>query len=188
MTLKRPAQKDDWVKGSLDAGVTLIEYGDFQCPFCGEAYWELERLNDAAGDRLAFVYRHFPLVQVHPYAQIAAEAAEAAGAQGRFWEMHGTLFENQADLRPESLLQYAQALGLDMERFSDDLEQHRHRSKVRRDFMEGVRSGVNGTPTFFVNGERYVGPNTAEGLLAALQGQPTEASGYSLCGDAGLHA
>jgi protein-disulfide isomerase len=170
--LKRRPDERDWVRGPLHAGgPTLVEYGDFQCPYCGRAYWELRRLEEALGDGLALVFRHFPITRSHPYAQVAAEAAEAAGAQGRFWQMHDLLYENQRSLEPDRLLEYARRLDLDVQRFARELESHRHLSKVRRDFMEGVRSGVNGTPTFFIGGERYDGEHTADGLLAALRGE-----------------
>jgi len=172
MTLKRKkADGRDWVRGSPHSQITLIEYGDFECPFCGEAYGELKEVEAAAGDRVAFVFRHFPLSQMHPHAQLAAEAAEAAGAQGRFWEMHDMLFENQEQLDGAALLTYAGALELDLRRFSTDLQTHRHRPKVRADFMDGVRSGVNGTPTLFLNGELYEGPHSADALLAAIEGR-----------------
>jgi protein-disulfide isomerase len=169
-TLKRTVDKKDWVRGPADAPVTLLEYGDFECPFCGQAFWELKRLEQAVGDRVRFVFRHFPIAQAHPHALLAAEAAEAAGAQGKFWEMHDTLFANQHALEPADLLEYADEIGLDRQRFTRDLHEHRFAPKVRRDFMEGVRSGVNGTPTFFINGERWNGPHTAEALLVGLSG------------------
>jgi protein-disulfide isomerase len=169
--LRRVVDPQDWAKGPSDAPVTLTEYGDFECPSCGRAFWELKELEEAAGDRVRFVFRHFPLSQMHPHALIAAEAAEAAGAQGHFWEMHQKLFMNQDNLEPPALLRYAADLELDLPSFSRDLQEHRHLAKVRRDFMDGVRSGVNGTPTFFINGERWNGPFTAEALLAGIEGR-----------------
>jgi protein-disulfide isomerase len=168
--LRTDVGSDDHVLGPSGAPVTLLEYGDYQCPFCGKARWEVRRLLGAIGDRVRFVYRHFPLSQLHPHAVEAAEAAEAAGAQGRFWEMHDLLFENQDALDPPALLSYAEVLELDVPRFEQDLLQHRFADKVRRDFMSGARSGVNGTPTFFVNGFRHDGPHTAEALLATVEG------------------
>jgi protein-disulfide isomerase len=168
--LTRDVDIMDWSKGPADASVTLLEYGDFACPFCGQAFWELKRLEQATGDELRFVFRHFPLAQAHPHAMLAAEAAEAAGAQGKFWEMHDTLFTNQDALELSALLGYAGEIGLDMMRFARDLQDHHHLHKVRRDFMEGVRSGVNGTPTLFINGERWNGSYTAAALLAGLRG------------------
>lgn len=168
-TLRRGVDANDWAKGPADAAVTLLEYADFECPFCGRAFWELRRLQSAVGDRVRFVFRHFPLTQLHPRALLAAEAAEAAGAQGHFWEMYDRLFQNQQNLEAPALLTDAADLGLDMGRFTRDLQEHRYLRKVQRDFIEGVRSGVNGTPTFFINGERHNGAYTAEALLAAIE-------------------
>ncbi|HEY8927028.1 MAG TPA: thioredoxin domain-containing protein [Polyangia bacterium] len=171
MTAHNPSvHEKDWVRGPADAPLTLLEYGDFECPFCGQAFHELERLERTVGDQVRFVFRHFPLAQLHPHARMAAEAAEAAGAQGKFWEMHDTLFTNQQALDPSDLLTYADDIGLDRPRFSRDLQEHRFAPKVRRDFMQGVRSGVNGTPTIFVNGERWNGHFTAAALLTAIRG------------------
>jgi protein-disulfide isomerase len=127
---------------------------------------EIER---RLGNRLCFAYRHFPLTNAHPHAEHAAEAAEAAGAQGRFWEMHDTLFENQDALEDEDLFGYAEELGLDAERLIMEVQASAHASRIREDFRSGVRSGVNGTPTFFINGERYDGATGLEQLLAALE-------------------
>lgn len=171
MSLRRAVDERDWVRGPADAPVTLLEYGDFECPFCGRAHWELKKLERMVGDQVRFVFRHFPLSQLHPHAMLAAEAAEAAGAQGKFWEMHDTLYENQHNLEGQALVHYASGLGLDVPRFNRDLQQHRQLANVRRDFVEGVRSGVNGTPTFFINGVRWNGSYTAEALLAGIQGQ-----------------
>jgi protein-disulfide isomerase len=168
--LDRNIDGEDWVKGPADAPVTLLEYGDFECPFCGRAFSELKRLEQAVGDQVRFVFRHFPLTHAHPHAQLAAEAAEAAGAQGKFWEMHDTLFTNQTALDLSDLLAYADGVGLDKQRFTRDLEGHRFLPKVRRDFREGVRSGVNGTPTIFIDGQRWNGPYTATALLAGISG------------------
>jgi protein-disulfide isomerase len=172
--LNRAVDGKDWTRGPADAPVTLLEYADFECPFCGEAFWELKRLEQAAGDRMRFVFRHFPLSQAHPHARLAAEAAEAAGAQGQFWEMHDTLFSNQRALELSDLLAYADEIGLDRRRFTRDLQEHRFSPKVRRDFMEGVRSGVNGTPTIFIDGQRWDGPYTAAALLDAIRGNRSQ--------------
>jgi protein-disulfide isomerase len=168
--LSRAVDRKDWARGPANAPVTLLEYGDFECPFCGRAFWEVKRLEQAVGDQVRFVFRHFPLVQAHPHAGLAAEAAEAAGAQGKFWEMHDMLFSNQSALELSDLLGYADEIGLDEARFTRDLEDHRFLPKVRRDFREGVRSGVNGTPSFFINGQRWNGPYTATALLAGIRG------------------
>jgi len=176
--LRVPVGALDHVLGPPDAPVTLVEYGDFQCPFCGQAYWEVKKVLEEMGEGLRYVFRHFPLTQAHPFALQAAEAAEAAGAQGKFWEMYARLYEHQQMLDFESLREHAWALGLEDERFTRELMEHRHQEHVRRDFMGGVRSGVSGTPGFFINGERYVGEFSAPVLLSALQGRSVEAPGY----------
>ena len=159
----------DHIDGSADAAVTLVEYGDFQCPSCGAAHPIVQQVREALGDRLRFVYRHFPLSQMHEYAFGAAEAAEAAGAQGKFWEMHDMLFENQEALSEQDLLSYAADLGLDVDRFASDLNDGTFDEKVRHDFMGGVKSGVNGTPTFFINGVRHDGSWEGNSLLEAIE-------------------
>ncbi|MCC6313570.1 MAG: thioredoxin domain-containing protein [Thermomicrobiales bacterium] len=153
-TLTPPVGPRDHAQGSADAPVTLVEYGDYECPFCGEAYGIVKQLQADEGSRLRFVFRNFPLTQSHPFAEKAAEAAEAAGAQGKFWEMHDMLYEHQDALEPQDLIAYATELGLDVERFTRDLDAGTYAERVREDFMSGVRSGVNGTPTFFINGRR----------------------------------
>jgi protein-disulfide isomerase len=157
----------DHVRGPIDAPVTLVEYGDFQCPFCGAAHPVVESVRASMGDDLQFVFRHFPLTTVHPYAEPAAEAAEAAGNEGRFWPMHDSLFLHQDRLAPPDLVARARALDLDIDRFTAELAEHAHAGRVREDMLGGVRSGVNGTPTFFVNGSRYDGPLDVPGLLHA---------------------
>jgi protein-disulfide isomerase len=159
----------DHVQGARDASVTLIEYGDFECPYCGAAYPIVKELVEQMGDRVCFVFRQFPLTQVHPHAEKAAEASEAAGAQGKFWEMHDTLYENQDRLEINSLVRYAGELTLDTERFSSELGDGAYEEQVRTDFMGGVRSGVNGTPTFFINGERFNGDWQGGELMEALE-------------------
>lgn len=163
-----PVSDRDHVKGPIAAPVTIVEYGDYECPFCGAAHLVLKELENRVGSRVRFVFRHFPLTRIHPHAQHAAEAAEAAGAQGRFWAMHDTLFEHQRALDDAHLLSYAAALGLDVERFARELSAHVYAPRVREDFMSGVRSGVNGTPTFFINGRRHDGTFELESLLAAI--------------------
>lgn len=167
--LTQPVTVQDFAQGPASAPVTLVEYGDFECPHCGEAYPIVKQLQEALGSRLRFVYRHFPLSEIHPHAAAAAEAAESAGNQARFWEMHDLLFENQQALDLDSLLEYARRLGLDTDRLYHDLSSHAYARLVEEDFMGGVRSGVNGTPTYFINAERFDGPSTYEALLAALE-------------------
>jgi protein-disulfide isomerase len=164
-----PLGERDHVVGSETAPVTIVEYGDYECPFCGAAHPVVKALQDELGDNLRFAYRHFPLSQIHPHSFQAAEAAEAAGAQNRFWQMHDMLFEHQNRLGTQDLLAYASAVGVELEPFAEDLAEHRHAPRVREDFLSGVRSGVNGTPTFFVNGVRHDGGYDLESLLGAVQ-------------------
>ncbi|HEY0396976.1 MAG TPA: DsbA family protein [Acidimicrobiia bacterium] len=159
----------DHIRGTVDAPISLLEYGDYECPFCGVAYPVVEAVREEMGDALRFVYRHFPLTTVHPHAWMAAEASEAAGAQRRFWPMHDLLFEDQEHLAVPDLVTRARALGLDEDRFEEELAAHVHAGRVQEDFVSGVRSGVPGTPTFFVNGVRYEGPTDVDSLLAAVQ-------------------
>jgi protein-disulfide isomerase len=163
-----PISSRDHVLGPADAPAKLLEYGDYECPFCGEAYPNVSALLDQLGDSVQFAYRHFPVASLHPHAPRAAEAAEAAGAQGQFWAMHDLLFQNQDALELEDLQAYAQAIGLDLDRFETDLMDHRHAERVRQDFRSGIRGGVNGTPTFFVNGVRHDGDYDLGSLLAAV--------------------
>jgi Na+/H+ antiporter NhaA len=160
----------DHIRGDPDAIVTVVEYGDFECPYCGRAEPTIRELLARAGDdHLRYVFRHLPLADVHPNAQLAAEAAEAAGAQGRFWEMHDRLYEHQDALRPRQLIAHAQALGLDVERFADDLRERRWLSRIKRDVEGADQSGVSGTPTFFINGRRHHGVYDIDALRAAVR-------------------
>ncbi|SNT01738.1 Na+/H+ antiporter NhaA [Geodermatophilus saharensis] len=158
----------DHVRGPVDAPLTLVEYGDFECPFCGRATGAVEELRERFGDRLRYVFRHVPLTDVHPHARLAAEAAEAAAAQGRFWEMHDRLFAGQDRLDPGDLLEHAAAVGLDVVRFSRDLGSGQYARRVEQDVESAEASGVEGTPTFFVGGRRHTGPYDADSLAAAL--------------------
>jgi protein-disulfide isomerase len=164
-----PLNERDHVIGPETAPVTVVEYGDYECPYCGAAYPVTKALQQRLGENLRFAYRHFPLSQIHPHSYQAAEAAEAAGVQDSFWEMHDMLFEHQARLSTQDLLAYAGALGLELERFAEDLAEHRHAPKIRDDFFSGVRSGVNGTPTFFINGVRHDGGYDLASMLEAVQ-------------------
>jgi protein-disulfide isomerase len=163
-----PLSARDHVLGTAAAAVTLLEYGDYECPFCAAARPAVSQVLRLVPDDVLFAYRHFPLTQIHPHAQQAAEAAEAAGAQGRFWEMHDVLFEHQDRLTGRDLVGYASALGLDLPRFTSELQNGAHTARVREDFLSGLRSGVNGTPTFFVNGIRHNGGFDPESLLDAI--------------------
>ena len=148
---------------------TLTEYGDFECPYCGNAYADVKEARQRLGDRVAFEFRHFPIEQKHPHALQAAEAAEAARAQGRFEEMHDLLFENQRALERDDLIGYARAAGVpDLDRFTRELDDHVYVDKIRAEREEGVARGVAGTPTFFVDGQPYEGFYDAESLAGAL--------------------
>ena len=163
-----PVGPRDHTSGPENAPLTLVEYGDFQCPHCRNAFPIVKQVQQQLGARLRFVFRNFPLSQIHPEAEHAAEAAEAAGAQGAFWQMHDRLFERQFALDDDSLVEYAQELGLDADRLRGELDAGTYRAKVRDDFMSGVKSGVNGTPTFFINGVRYDGSYDLGSLLEAI--------------------
>jgi protein-disulfide isomerase len=167
--LTPPVGDADHAHGPRDATVTLVEYGDYECPHCGRAHPIVKEVQRRLGARLRFVFRNFPLAQAHPHATQAAEAAEAAAAQGKFWEMHDRLFEHQRALDERHLLQHAETLGLDREQLRADLAAHTYAERVRRDFVSGVRSGVNGTPTFFIDGIRYDDSWDLETLEAALR-------------------
>ena len=165
-TLVLPVGPNDHTMGPDDAAVTLVEYGDFECPHCGRAYPLVKDVVRSLGDELRFAYRHFPLSRVHPHADHAAQMAEAAGEHDKFWQMHDMLFEHQDALEDEDLIAYAAALGVDPSWSGTALRRAQFAEKVREDFTSGVRSGVNGTPTFFINGTRYDGP--WDGLLETL--------------------
>lgn len=143
--------------GPARAAVTLVEFADFECPYSGVAYLVVKSIQKRLGDRLQLVFRHFPLTDLHPHAEHAAEVVEAAAEQGEFWEMHDMLFEHQTALGDRALISYAEALGLDANRVAQELKLRAYAPELREDFRSGVRSGVNSTPTFFINGERYDG-------------------------------
>lgn len=165
-----PVGPSDRLFGNPRAGVTLVEYGDYECPYCGRAQLVVRELLARHRYDVLFAFRHFPLTQLHPRALSAANAAEAAGAQGAFWQMHETLFANQHALEDEDLIAYADALGLDLDRFVSDLREGTYLPKIRADFRGGVRSGVNGTPTFFANGTRVDTGWSLESLEAVVRG------------------
>jgi protein-disulfide isomerase len=166
--LKTPITQRDHVQGAEDAPLTLLEYGDFECPYCGRAHPIVKALQERFGEQLRFAYRHFPLAQIHPHAQSAAETSEFAGAHKRFWEMHDLLFENQDQLGLPLYQELAETLGLPAEQLIEALETGKFAPKVQSDFSGGVRSGVNGTPTFFINGVRYDGPVDVISMAEAL--------------------
>lgn len=170
-TLRIPISEKDHIQGPDNAPVTLVEYGDYQCPYCGMAFPVLKRLQHRLGDNLRFVFRNFPIIQSHPLAEAAAEAAEFAGAQGKFWEMHDRIYEEQRRLGGPLFLELIQELQLPLESFEQALKEGTYRTRIKEDLMGGVRSGVNGTPSFFINGEKFSGNATElETAIRALLG------------------
>ncbi len=168
-TLSNPVSKEDHIQGSLDAPVVLVEYGDYQCPYCGQAYPIVKQLQQDFGNQLGFVFRNFPLSQMHEHAMHAAEAAELAADAGKFWEMHDSLYEDQENLGDMALVARAEKLGMDAKQFLANLESDSKEPKVKKDFMSGVESGVNGTPSFFINGVKYEGPWDYNSLKTVLE-------------------
>jgi protein-disulfide isomerase len=161
---------DDHVQGNEAAPVTLLMYGAYECPHCVEGNRIVKQVQERFGEHLRFAFRHFPRTNVHPHAEAAAEVAEAAGEQNKFWEMHDTLFANYTRLDGESLLRYAADLRLDMERFERAITGRRFTQKVRGDLISGTDSGVRGTPTYFINGVRHFGSGQFETLVQAIEG------------------
>ena len=167
--LRIPVTDSDHIRGNVNTQATLVEYGDYECPHCGRAHPVVKEVQRRLGSQLRFVFRNFPLAEIHPHAQHAAEAAEAAAVQGKFWEMHDTIFEHQRALTDRHLVQYGLDLGVDEKRFKDELVAHAHAARVREDFLSGIKSGVNGTPTFFINGLRHDGSWDTDALEKALR-------------------
>ncbi|WP_045835593.1 DsbA family protein [Hyphomicrobium sp. 99] len=166
--LSVPVSEDDHIEGPMNAPMTLVEYGDFECPYCAEVFPVIKGVQEKMGENLRFVFRHFPLTRLHPHAEHAAEISEAANTIDRFWDMHDMLFKNQSALDDAHLMIDARAVGLDDESarlaFAGGYADH-----IKRDFRSGVRSGVNGTPCLFVNGQRYDGPRNVDTIVAALK-------------------
>jgi protein-disulfide isomerase len=162
----------DHVEGPADAEFTLVEFGDFECPFSAKAAYSVQRLQQQLGERFRFVYRQFPLNHKHPHAQLAAEASEAAAAQGRFWDMYALLFNNQDALERDDLVAYAEELGLDVERFTRELDEHAYEDVVRLQAEGGRMLGATGTPSFFIDGRAYDGDYEPEDLAVALGANP----------------
>ena len=169
MDLVLPVSDRDHVRGNVDAPITLLEYGDYECPDCFHAAPIVNQLREQFGNKLRFVFRHFPQSNVHPHASTAAQAAEAAGQQGKYWEMHDVLFKHQHDLIDHDITHFALMIGLELYRFEADMSSERFAARVREDYASGVASGVKGTPTFFINDVRYRGKATVEDLAAALR-------------------
>jgi protein-disulfide isomerase len=160
---------DDHIQGNPTAECSLVEYGDYECPHCGSAYPIVKRVQKHFGKRLSFVFRNFPLTQIHPWAEPAAEVAEFAGAHGKFWEMHDLIFENQESLGETLFLNLAEKLDLSTSQLQAAIASQTSRARVRADFSGGARSGVNGTPTFFINGQRHNGPFDFDSLSEAIE-------------------
>lgn len=160
---------NDHISGDINASLELVEYGDYECPHCGRAYPIIKNIQEQLGSDMKFVFRNFPLSKIHPHSFSAAVATEAAGLQDKFWEMHDIIFENQKTLEAEDIVLFASKLGLDIERFKNDMERRTIMEKVEKDFETGIRSGVNKTPTFFINGEKYDGEWSDNQLLQYLQ-------------------
>jgi protein-disulfide isomerase len=173
-TLKVPITSADHTQGDEHAPLTLVEYGDYECPHCGLAYPIVKQIQERFGKRLRFVFRNFPLKEIHPSAEAAAETAEFAAISNRFWEMHDAIFANQDNLDIPLLLKLAKSLALSADDLREALTKHEFAPRVRDDFLGGVRSGVNGTPTFFINGRRHDGSFDFDELAAALKAQLTE--------------
>jgi protein-disulfide isomerase len=169
MELTPPLSAEDHVDGTDRAELELVMYGDFQCPYCTAAYPILRRVRDQLGPRLLFAFRHFPIREIHPDAERAAEASEAAAVQGAFWEMHDRMYESRGALSREDLIGYAAELGLDSDRVAAELDSEQHRARVQRDLDSGLTSGVTGTPGFFVGGRLHHGSFDAASLIAALE-------------------
>ena len=166
--LRTPVTSADHVQGPMDAPVTLVEYGDYECPYCALAFPNLKRVQKRLARELRFVFRHFPLTEAHPFAEAAAEAAEYAAAHQRFWEMHDGLYANQDQLGVTLIFALGRTLGLSEGGLRDALATRKFSAKIKADFLGGVRSGVNGTPSFFIDGERYEGSFSYERLGAAI--------------------
>jgi len=159
----------DHIQGRTSAPVTLIEYGDYECPYCGQAYPIIKEVQKQLDNKLRFVFRNFPLTEIHPHAEHAAEAAEAAAGQNRFWEMHDYMYEHQHALDDKHLEKYADNLGLNLAKFNNEMSSHVHAGRIREDFLSGIHSGVNGIPTFYINGIRYNDSWDLETLLETLR-------------------
>jgi len=155
--LKPRLSEKDHIQGNFNAAIELVEYGDYQCPYCGQAYPIVRKIQEDFGNDLKFSFRNFPLSKIHPQAKMAAVATEAAALQGKFWEMHHIVFENQRRIHETALMEYAQRIGLNISQFEKDLQNYSLVEKVENDFESGLRSGVNATPTFFIDGKKYNG-------------------------------
>ncbi|MDR1698677.1 MAG: DsbA family protein [Prevotellaceae bacterium] len=167
--MKTKIEQTDHLQGKATAPVILLEYGDYQCPYCRKAYYIIKEIQKELGDKMSLVFRNFPLTDLHPHALNAALAAEAADKQGKFWQMHDMLFENQHFLENENLLDYARQLGLNIEQFKKDFSSEAVVAKVKKDYESGVNANIGGTPTFFVNGKPYEGNWTSPDFALDLK-------------------
>jgi protein-disulfide isomerase len=158
----------DHVAGYPNSPVILLEYGDYECPYCGKAYYVIKKLQESFGIHLGFVFRNFPLTEIHPHALIAAYIAEAAGLQNKFWQMHDSIFENQNKMELDQILNLAESIDADIDKLMKDCHSHGIKNKVENDLESGILSGVNGTPAFFINGMRYDGDHSFEAIKKAL--------------------
>ena len=164
-----PVGERDHSQGPETATVTLVQYGDFECPYTRQSTWVVQAIQKQLGDQLRFVFRNFPLTEIHPHALHAALAAEAAASQGKFWQMHDYIFHHQHTLEDADLAHFAETLGLELQQYARDMEHHRFLARIEEDVESGESSGVQGTPTFFINGDMYLGSGEHDALLAALQ-------------------
>lgn len=164
-----PTSNKDHFQGSLDSTITLVEYGDYQCPYCRLAYPVVKQVQKELGKELCFVFRNFPLRQAHPFAMMAAEAAEAAALQNKFWDIHDLIYENQPLLSPDLIAELAEELDLDLKKLKSDMKSAEILKKIEEDFKTGIRSGVNGTPCFFINEERYEGAPAVRDLVKTIR-------------------
>ena len=173
--LKNPVTERDHTSGSATAPVTLVEYGNFECIYCGRVYPMIKQVQNLLGDNLRFVFRHFPTVQTHPHSLRAAEAVEAAAAQQKFWQMHDELFTHQTALEDRNLSRYAKRIGLDLERFDHDMTEHSFLQQIDADYQRSLfDEHITGTPTLYLNGVRYTGATDFESLLHAIKLSDTE--------------
>ncbi len=164
-----PVSERDHTQGPATAPLTLVQYGDYECPYTRQSTWVVQAIQQQLGDRLRFVFRNFPLVEIHPHALQAALAAEAAAEQGKFWEMHDYIFHHQHTLEDADLARFAEAVGLEMQQFARAMTEERYLARIEEDMESGERSGVQGTPTFFINGVLYLGSWEQDALLPALE-------------------
>jgi protein-disulfide isomerase len=166
--LKDPVSSNDHIQGGKNAIITLVEYGDYECPYCGQAYPIIQQVQKYYDSKLRFVFRNFPLTEVHPLAMPAAQTAEYAGAEGLFWEMHDLIYENQSNLNIELLFALTESLNLSPAKLKEALANQTFDHKIQRNFIGGVKSGVNGTPTIYINDARYSGPVEFQNLVSAI--------------------